>query len=120
MNVVTELVTEASNKLRRLAVRQEGLRQVGGAELILRPDAKHIAPAVEEVPTPVAPVPADACSAGSDARASEHPEDDAVRALHGSRDLGPPGECERPYRQPSPGPHERRSRDAQVAERVVD
>src|SRR5690348_11998753 len=98
---------------------QESLRQVARPELVLRPDAEDVAPAVDEVSAPVAPVPAHAGGACADPRASELSDDDAVRALHPCRYLRRTSELECADREPTAGAHEDGSRHAEVPERVV-
>ena len=100
-------------------MRQESLREVGRPELVLRADAEDVASAVDEVPAPVAPVPAHAGGACPDLRAPELPDDDAVGALDPRRHLGGVGKREPGDHEPPPGPNERAPRHAEVAERVV-
>src|SRR5215470_3286291 len=137
MNDVTELVTEASTSAppgntsplldsitwrgiaETLAVRQEGLRERGRPELVLGSHPQDVAPAVDEVAAPVAPVPAHARSAGSDARRPDLPHNDAVRALDCRSHLRGPSEREGRDRAATACPNAHDPRDAQVAERVV-
>src|SRR5262245_39006681 len=119
MNDVTELVKDATTTTWTLAVGQERLGQVGWAELVLRANVEDVTPAVDEVPSPVAPVPMHAGGTSPYFRAAELSHDDPVRALDARGHRRGPGQLEGAERDPASRPHENRSRHAQVRERVV-